>query len=288
MSGQLGRDQWHRWKVAILDLDGTLYRGEEPIAGAAEFLKELRAHHIHPTFVTNNSTRTASQVVAKLRALGLEAKPEDVFTSSMMAAAVVREQTGAGSVVAALGQEGLEEALAAEGLRPLMASQAEAVASGTGAHADPLDAVVVGLDLDLTYRRLGFICECIFRVGSWVLTNGDVRLPNGDSFLPGSGAVGRLVETTTGLPPQVVGKPNPEYLRFVLKRLGNVAAEEAVVVGDNLLTDIGAAANAGMASIHVLTGVQYSSQELANMADETPVPTYTVESVRTLGDLLRP
>lgn len=281
-------EDWQKWRVALLDLDGTLYSGNTPIPGAKEFVEKLRHHGIRPAFVTNNSMRTSGEVAEKLNSYGIEAAEDEIFTSSMMAAAFVRTHLGKSGKVAALGQAGLEEALRQEGLQPVMAGDKASLkvvgqsGDSAGMVSKSIDAVVVGLDMDLTYAKAAFICRSIFHVGSWVLTNGDVRLPSDDGFLPGCGATAKLVETTTGIAPTVVGKPNPAYFTFVLERIGGIQRQQAVVIGDNVITDIAGAQKAGIDSILVESGVHYSKQELELLTDTEPTPSFRVDSVADL------
>lgn len=273
-------DETHRpfngnhWRVALLDLDGTLYRGDKPIDGADRFVERLRQSKIRPAFVTNNSMRTPREVVQKLASFGIKADTDEVFTSSQMAARVLQRELNGQGIVAALGKSGLEEALRSEGLDPVMARSLDSL-------QHQVSGVVVGLDVDVTYQQLAWICHAVMGVGKWILTNADVRLPHGDSFLPGNGAIGRLIEATTGIRPTVVGKPNPAYIHFVLAEL-SARPEDAVVIGDNLATDIAAAVGAQVDSIFVETGVSYSKEETVALDLGDIQPTYTARSVADL------
>jgi 4-nitrophenyl phosphatase len=142
---------------------------------------------------------------------------------------------------------GLRQALEAAGLMPIaMDDAAEAQRR--------VRAAVMGLDRAVTYPKLAWFCRHVERLGAYVLTNGDLRVPMEDGFVPGNGAIGKLVTATTGIEPYVAGKPNKAFVRFALQRFGASEAE-AVLVGDNLATDIAAGRAAGVYTIWVGTGV---------------------------------
>ncbi|GGJ09980.1 acid sugar phosphatase [Alicyclobacillus cellulosilyticus] len=237
------------WRLALLDLDGTLYRGDQVIPGAPAFVARLRAQGIQPVFFTNNASKTPQQVAHKLVALGIEASADEVCTSAQAAAAWIRDEVGPGARVAFVGMDGLACALAEAGLAGVpMRDPASAEAVGRCA------AAVMGLDTRVTYQELARFCRHVSALGRFVLTNADPRLPVEDAFHPGNGALGALVTTTTGIEPVVIGKPSVRFVEFALRRFG-ARPEEAVIIGDNLATDIAAGRQAGVYAIQVLTGV---------------------------------
>ncbi|MBX5436613.1 MAG: HAD-IIA family hydrolase [Alicyclobacillaceae bacterium] len=241
------------WELALIDLDGTLYRGDRVIAGAAAFVERLRVRGIQPVFFTNNATRTPAQVVDKLMSMGIRCTPDEVCTSAQAAAAVIRASTGGSVPVAYIGMDGLREAILEAGLEPLE------VRAGTPRPAlESAKAAAIGLDTRVTYGDLAAFCRVVSRLGQFVLTNGDVRLPVEDGFVPGNGALGAFVETATGVAPVVTGKPEPRFVAYALQRYG-ARPERTLVIGDNLLTDVAAGVRAGLYTIQVLSGVRYAA-----------------------------
>lgn len=99
----------------LIDLDGTLYHGGRMIPGAQRLIAALRAAEIPFLYVTNNSSRTPASVAAHLRGMGIEARPEEVCTSSLAAARYIAGESP-GASVAILGEEGLVEACTEAGL----------------------------------------------------------------------------------------------------------------------------------------------------------------------------
>lgn len=227
-----------RYRGYILDLDGTLYRGEQAIPGARYFVEQLRDRGISHLFLTNNSSRTPEQVAEKLRRLGFPAEAEQVFTSAQSAA---RFLSGDGDQprVYAVGEEGLLAALQEAGCRLVQ---------------EKADAVVVGIDRRFSYEKLKRACLEIRAGARFVGTNGDRVIPTEEGMLPGNGSLCAAVAAASGVNPVFTGKPEPLIFRYALERLGT-SPEETLVVGDNLDTDIRGGRDAGMDTLLVYTGV---------------------------------
>ncbi len=240
------------WKLALLDLDGTLYRGDTVVPGAPDLVNRLRERAIQPVFFTNNSTRTPEEVCDKLRRFGIQAEPHEVCTSSQAAAHWLRRRIGDGGRVGYVGQKGVSQALRAEGLEPVYVDV-------DGFEDLALDGAVLGLDPSVCYQGLARFCALVDRLQWFVLTNPDVRLPVDNTFRPGNGALGSFVETATGVSPYVAGKPNKDFAQFALERFG-VEPKDALIVGDNLATDIACGNSCGVYTIHVRTGVVYARE----------------------------
>jgi 4-nitrophenyl phosphatase len=237
------------WKLALIDLDGTLYRGSQAIEGAGAFVRRLRQRGIQPVFFTNNSTRTPAQVKSKLASMDISAYEDEVCTSAQASATYLQQRVGTGEMVLYIGEQGLKDALQACGFHPLLVRTCSFAESGQAS------AAVLGLDPQVTYRDLTTFCERVADLQSFILTNGDVRLPAEGKFLPGNGALGSFVSTATGIQPYVAGKPNADFVKYALDRF-HVSPNQALLIGDNIDTDIAAGHHAGVYSILVETGVQ--------------------------------
>lgn len=223
----------------VLDLDGVVYRGRALLPGAAQFLTWLREQRIPFAFVTNNSTRSPQEYVQHLRGLGIAAEEAQVVTSALCAAALLRSWGLAGPVLV-VGGAGLRQAVREAGFELAEGPEAE--------------AVVVGLDVDLTYARLRTACSAVRRGARFVATNLDPVLPVEGELWPGAGALVAAIRTATGREPVAVGKPEPYPFRMALERLG-ARPEETLMVGDQIATDVVGAARLGMRTALVLTGV---------------------------------
>lgn len=198
----------------VIDLDGVVWLGTEPITGAADAVARLRRGGQHVLFVTNNSFATVAEQEAKLASFGIEA-PGDVVTSAMVAA----EQVAPGERVVVLGGAGIVEAVRARG--------------GLVVDHDDADVVLVGLDRQLTYDRLDRAARAVRGGARFVATNTDATYPTASGLLPGGGAMVAAVEVAAGVPPVVTGKPHPPAAAFIRSRLG----AEGIMVGDRPDTD---------------------------------------------------
>jgi glycerol 3-phosphatase-2 len=256
------------YDVALLDLDGVVYRGPEPVVHAAESLAAARAAGMRLTFVTNNALRSPDEVAGRIRAAGVEAEPKDIATSAQAAATLLAERLPAGGKVMVVGGEGLRQAVRERGLEPV-------------ARADeaPL-AIVTGYDPELTYARLAEAVLALFAGAMWIASNTDVTLPSDRGLLPGAGATVACISAATGMTPQVAGKPEPAMHAESTRRND---AQRPLVVGDRLDTDIEGANAVGAPSLLVLTGIA----TLAELVGAGPVHRPTFLSADLRG-LLRP
>jgi 4-nitrophenyl phosphatase len=249
------------FKSLIIDLDGVLYRGDEAIAGAREFVALLQRERIPFLLLTNNSTRTPGQYVTKLAKMGIVIEESDVLTSAQATALYMERIAPPGARVYVIGEEGLRAAL-----------REKCTIGEEGA-----DFVVVGMDSELTYEKLKTATLLIRSGARFIATNPDKTLPTEESLVPGNGAILAALEAATGVAPFVVGKPEPTIFDLALARM-EVGKEGAAVIGDRLETDILGGQRAGLITILVLSGV--TSRQ--GLEDSTIKPDLVFESVRQL------
>lgn len=248
----------------IFDLDGTLYRGNEVIPGAAEFIADLRRTGVPLLFLTNNATTPPDAVAQRLTGMGIPATPEEVLGSAEATAATLAAELP-GCRVYMVGEVGLREALLAAGLTITDDFRAA-------------DAVVVGMDRAVTYPKLRDAALAIQRGVPFIATNTDRTLPTELGLIPGAGALVGLLEIATEVKPRVIGKPSAAIMRLGLRRLGTPAAYTAAV-GDRPETDILGGQAAGMPTIAVLTGAGTAEQ----FAAMQPGPDWVFEDLAALG-----
>jgi glycerol-1-phosphatase len=243
--------------VALLDLDGVVYRGQAAVDGAVAALADARAAGMRLAFVTNNASRSPSAIAAQLSSLGVPATSADVVTSAQAAATLIAGRVPPGSPVLVAGGMGLRLALHERGLRPVSTAEQRPV------------AVVQGYSPDMTYDLLVEAALAV-RDGAWfVASNDDRTLPGPRGPQPGNGSLLQVVITATGQRPEVAGKPEPPLHAEAVARTG---ARRPLVVGDRLDTDIEGAVRAGADSMLVLTGV--STAVDAVLAPRSQRPTY--------------
>lgn len=241
-------------RLVIFDLDGVVYRGVEPIPGAADLVEWLHAERVLVRFATNNSMVARSGYVERLAAMGIRTAVEEIVTSTSATVTHLALHAPEVRSVLAIGADGMEEELAAAGLDVVMA-HAAAPAPYLGEPLDrSFDAVIVGLDPGLDYRRLAVAMTAVASGARLVATNADARYPTPLGFLPGAGSIVAALSVATGVTPQVIGKPAPAMFEAILESTG-VPPAHAVVVGDNPAADVVGAHRAGCAAILVLTGV---------------------------------
>ena len=224
----------------LLDLDGVIYRGDELVPGAKEFLAWLEAHNKKYLFLTNNSFATDEQILAKLARLGIATDASHVLSAGLAAVQYIARRFPGGAIYV-VGEQPLID---------LVRSQHLAAAS---VDAEKADAVLVGLDRGFTYAKLNCAIRAI-RVGAFFVTiNRDALLPVEGGFLPGCGALAAAIETGSGVTPEVVGKPEPMLLQEAMRLLGS-RPDETVMIGDSLDVDILGGKAAGTHTLLVLTG----------------------------------
>jgi 4-nitrophenyl phosphatase len=216
----------------VLDLDGVIWLGDQPILGAAQAVARLRGAGEDLVFVTNNSADPVEDVERKLALHGIEATG-DVVTSAMAAARLVSP----GQVALVCAGPGVEEALEEHGV--------ETVREG------PADAVVVGFHRDFDYGRLEAASRAVRGGARLLATNDDPTYPTPDGLIPGGGAILAAVATASGATPTVAGKPHPPMTDLVRQRLGS----KGIVVGDRPSTDGAFARALGYRFGLVLSGV---------------------------------
>jgi glycerol-1-phosphatase len=246
----------------LLDLDGTVFRGQQPTEGS---VKTLAAVGVRTLFVTNNASRAPGDVAKNLVAMGFTADADDVVTSAQSAARLLATQIGSGSAVLVIGTEALADEVRNVGLRPVRK------------FADDPVAVVQGHSPETGWSDLAEGALAIRGGALWVAANVDRTLPSELGLLPGNGSMVAALETATDQRPQVAGKPQPPLL---LDALARGEFERPLVVGDRLDTDISGANATGLPSLLVLSGVS-SAADLVH-ADAPERPTYVAMDLRAL------
>lgn len=253
------------YDVALLDLDGVVYVGAEPVPHAADALAACRRRGMRLAYVTNNAARPPGAVAEHLSSLGVAAAPDEVVTSAQAAARMLAEMLPAGARVLVVGGTGLIEALAEHDL------------VGVHEFADHPAAVVQGFHPDVGWRLLAEGAFAIAAGLPWVASNVDATIPTPQGLAPGNGTLVEVLKLTTGRAPVVAGKPeSPMHREAVLRS----QARRPLVVGDRLDTDIEGAHRAGADSLLVFTGVTDPAEVVLAPRDRRP--TYVGEDLRAL------
>ena len=224
----------------VLDLDGTVYRGGDPIPGAAETVERLRGAGLGVVFCSNNPTEAPAEYVDRLAGMGIEADPEDIVPASTVTRDYLRRHHP-DEPTYLVGAPSLAEYLREAGQRVVETPDAS--------------VFVASWDERFDYGEMRTALDCIDEETVFLGTDPDRTVPDESGLMPGSGAVIAAVAGTVGRDPdRVLGKPSDEAADAVLDRLG-LPADRCLVVGDRLDTDLAMGASRGMTTALVATGV---------------------------------
>lgn len=232
----------------LIDMDGVLWVGHQPLPGVREFFEFLRAHKIHFVLVSNNATRRADYTVDRLRGMGIEIPPENVLTSADATPRWLTTKMPEMKKAFIVGEAALRDAL--------QDAKIEIVERDA-------DVVVVGLDRNIQYEKLKRATLEIRRGAKFIATNTDRTLPTEEGLTPGAGSIVAAVMAATDVEPLVIGKPGRPMFDLALEIAGT-QPEHTAMLGDRLDTDIDGAAELGLKTIMVLTGVSTRAEAEQN------------------------
>ena len=247
--------------AVFLDLDGTIYLGDGLIEGASQFLDRLEQHGIRRFFLSNNSSKSVSQYLEKLRGMGIVATEGEILLSTH-------------DLISWLSNEGVVDTflVGTEGMREMLES------SGFSTASDNPEYVVLGYDTEINYEKLATSSIHLHNGVPMVASHPDMVCPSPDGGLPDTGAYMALFEATTGVGPKhVCGKPNKGMILHKIKEIG-IKPSNCAMVGDRLYTDMEMADRAGVHGILVLSG-----EATRDDLDESILkPSLVVDSVASL------
>jgi glycerol 3-phosphatase-2 len=263
-----GRALAEAFQGVVFDLDGVVYLGDQVVPAAPEALDQVRGLGVRIAFVTNNSYRPPDLVVERLNRLGVKAAAGEVLTSAQATVHLLGGRDGLeGTRVMVVGGPGLRQALEGAGAR---------LVDGQAWH--DAEVVTVGFDPELTYAKVRDATLAIRAGARFVGSNPDTTLPTPDGFWPGAGATLALLRASTGVEPEVAGKPERALLDTAAAAIG---AGPYLMVGDRVDTDLDGAHRLGWSTALVLSGVT----RLADLPDLVTAPDHVLQDV---GGLLDP
>jgi len=249
----------------VLDLDGTLYRGNRLFDATLPFLDRLRERNIGYTFLTNNTSRSKSDYVTKLQHFGIATDEGQIYTPADSTIVYLREHLPQARSLAVLGT-------------PSLCRQFEEASFHVS--WDAPHAVVVGFDTTLTYERLCHAAYWISRGLPYIATHPDLVCPTDEpTVLVDCGAICACLTAATGRQPIVLGKPDPGILLDLCARHG-VAPSQMAMVGDRIYTDVAMAQRAGAIAVLVLSG-EATAADAAAMA---PPADWVVNDIGEFGE----
>lgn len=245
----------------LIDLDGVVYRGEEIISGAREFVTWLNTHQKKYLFLTNNSFASETQVMEKLTRLGISTSGSHVLGAGQAAIQNIARRFPTGNVYI-VGEQPLFELVRSYKLR--IANE----------NKEPADVVLVGLDRTFNYTTLTEAVQAVMAGAAFVAINRDSLLPVAGGLIPGCGAMVAAIEAGSSIHPEVIGKPEPGLLLEAMRLLES-KPEETIMIGDSLDTDILAGKAAGTHTLFVLSG----KDTRATMAKSGIEPEFVYENL---------
>ena len=247
-----------RFDGLLVDLDGVVWTGRDPVPGSPEALRALLEAGKRVVFVTNNPGRPPAAYAERLGELGVEVGEEQVVTAGMVAARL------AGEAARAAGEAGSALVIGAEALKEMVAATGARVVEGE--EAWEADVVVVSGHRGFDYGELLAAKRALDRGAAFVATSRDPTMPYPGGELPGTGAVLAAVETATGRRAEIAGKPERHLFEMAREALGE--AEPVAMVGDRISSDVAGGRAAGLETVLVLSGT--TSREQAAAADPAP------------------
>jgi glycerol-1-phosphatase len=274
--------------LLLVDLDGVVYRAAAAVPGVAAVLAARVAAGDDVVYVTNNAMHYHTDYVPRLQGHGAPVTAERVVTSARATAIHLREQLPQVRRVLAVGAGGLERELREAGLDVVGAAHvatrmAQEGIDGWAAAGEP-DAVVVGLDPQLTYLRIAGAADCVRAGSMFVATNRDAIYPIENGYRPGAGAVVAAIEVAARVAPSVtIGKPERHLLEAAARVVG-ADVRDAVMIGDALYSDMAAARHVGCRSVLMLTGV--TTREVADALPPAERPTAIAADAAELACVL--
>ena len=248
-------------EAVFLDLDGTLYLGDDMIEGALDFLLRLKEEGVQRFFLSNNSSKSVTQYLEKLQGMGVPAASEDILLSTH-------------DLLAWLSANGVSETylVGTSGMRQMI--------EDAGVSTDSVNPqyVVLGYDTEITYEKLSTASIHLHKGVPMVASHPDVVCPSPDGGLPDTGAYMDLFEATTGVRPEhICGKPNAGMILHKVEELG-LRPDQCAMVGDRLYTDMEMAERAGVHGVLVLSG-EATREDLASAPQN---PSLVADSVAEL------
>ena len=257
-------------KLHLFDMDGTIYLDNDLFSGVYELLKQIDNTGGKYVFITNNSSKSVKDYVAKLHKLGLDFVDESNFFTSSQASLKLMKEKHLNDLIYLQGTTSFVEEFKNSGLKI------------TTEYDENIGVVLVAFDPEFTGEKVYTTCKVLTKLTpKYYATNPDWVCPVEFGFIPDCGSMCSSIERATGKTPKFIGKPQPEMIYAVMDKFG-ATKEDTVVIGDRLYTDIASGNNAGVTTVCVLSGeVTLSEVEKATGVE---IPDFVLNSV---ADMLR-
>jgi 4-nitrophenyl phosphatase len=253
-------------KGLIIDMDGVLWRGDQPIPGLLRFFDVLRERGLKYVLATNNPLRTPAGFAERATRLGIPICADQVITATTVTVRYLSDHYPAGTRVHVISEPPLKQLVTEAGF--VLAD-------------DLVEVVVVSMDFSMTYETLKHGALLIRNGADFIATNPDPYYPSEEGLVPAAGAFVLALAASTEREPVVMGKPESPIFELALERIG-LPSEQVAVLGDCLTSDIGGGNKVGLKTILVLTGV--TTREM--LASGSTKPSCVFSSIVTLSNVL--
>lgn len=258
-----------RKKLFLLDMDGTIYLGDNLFDGTLDFLRRVREQGGRYLFATNNSSRGVNAYVERLQKMGIDAVADDFLTSIDALIWYLRGKYD-DALIYAFGTRTFREQLTDAGFRI------------TDRLEEGISLLVCGFDTELTFQKLEDACILLGRGVDFVATNPDWVCPTAWGSVPDCGSVCEMLFRATGRRSKFIGKPQPEMVLLSMERCG-CTREETVLIGDRVYTDIACGVNAGVDTAFVLSG----EGVVSDIETYQVTPTGIYQNIREIEGLMK-
>jgi 4-nitrophenyl phosphatase len=262
----------HDLKTILLDMDGVLWRGNQPLVELKYLFNRLQALGLEVFCITNNSARTKDYYLAKFASFGVDLAREQILTSGEATGVFLIEQFPERGNLFVVGEVGLVETLESCGFQVIPYPRQTKIL-----------AVVAGLDRQLTYQKINAAAAAVRGGAKFIGTNPDQVIPVPGGKAPGAGAIIGAIEIASGVKPLIIGKPQAYMFKLALSR-ANSSPSQAIMIGDRLNTDIAGAQRLGINTALVLSGV--TNREEA--ACWEPLPDIIADDIQVVLDQIFP
>lgn len=257
-------------KLFLLDMDGTIYLGDQIFDGTIDFLNYVKSIGGKYMFLTNNSSKSVEKYIEKLAKLGISAVKDD-FTTSAQATGLYLQKHNKDDLIYVFGTESLKQELKLYDLKI------------TDKLEDGINCLVMGFDTELTFQKLEDACILLGRGVDYIATNPDWVCPTEYGYVPDCGSVSTMLYNATKRLPKFIGKPEPTMVELAVEKSG-FSKDQAILLGDRMYTDIASGFNAGIDTSLMLSG----ESTLDDLKDHDFKPTFIYKNIRELyNDLIK-
>lgn len=287
-------------ELFLLDMDGTLYLGDDVFDGAIDFIHTLKKLGKKYIYLTNNSSRAGDDYLYRLRNMGFPCEDENIYTSGMATAEYLRLRCSDRHIYV-VGTDTFYNELKRAGLKvfsskdyddpDFYANNSYGINSIHNSQelrkyldsSENIPVVCVGFDTELVYRDLDLAVHFLRKDAAFIAANPDwvCPMPKGE-VLPDCGSICALLTASSGKEPRYIGKPNRKMVD-IISSMSKIPNEKICCVGDRLYTDIAVAQNAGAVSVCVLSGECNES----DIKDMNRKPDYVMDNVAELCTLIK-